>query len=209
MPAKDVAIDGTYTVNQYDAIFYVDGVVFATVPTNFGEVPAAPDVADAKPGYNFVKWEPALAEMTTAGATYNAVFSADANTAYTVQIYTMDTEGNYGAPEVLNLSGATDSTATYAPEAKTGFTIDAASVLEGTIKADGSLVLKSTGMVLCVAKGIECCSVRSDMHLFHIRIGRKYALGDGLCRSTLNGLARLGCFCLCHWCCVKMVLSIV
>jgi len=142
MPAYDITVNGTFTVNQYDALFYVDGALVATVPTNFGETPVAPDVADAKPGYTFQGWNPALAAMTTAGASYNAVFTAAGDTPYTVEIYIMDTEGNYDAPIVENLTGATDTTATYNPEAKTGFTIDAASVLEGTITADGKLVLK-------------------------------------------------------------------
>ena len=143
MPAHDIEVNGTFTVNQYDALFYVDGALVATVPTNFGEVPAAPDVADAKPGYTFQGWNPALAAMTTAGASYNAVFTAAGDTPYTVEIYTMDTTGAYGEAAVENYTGATDTTATYNPAAKTGFTVDAdASVLEGTIAADGNLVLK-------------------------------------------------------------------
>ncbi|MBQ2842147.1 MAG: InlB B-repeat-containing protein, partial [Clostridia bacterium] len=142
MPAKDVAIVGTYTVNQYDAVFYVDGTVFATVPTNFGEVPAAPDATNAKPGYTFVEWTPALAAMTTAGAEYNAVFTAKGDTPYTVEIYTMGLDGNYGEAAVENYTGATDTEATYAPVAKEGFTVADTSVLKGNISADGKLVLK-------------------------------------------------------------------
>ena len=143
MPAHDITVNGSFTVNQYDALFYVDGNLVATVPTNYGETPVAPDVADAKPGYTFQGWNPALAAMTTAGATYNAVFTAAGDTPYTVEIYTMDTTGAYGEAAVENLTGATDTTATYTPADKTGFTVDAdASVLEGTITADGKLVLK-------------------------------------------------------------------
>ena len=142
MPAKDVAIVGTFTVNQYDAIFYVDGAVFATVPTNFGEVPEAPDATNAKPGYTFVEWTPALVAMTTAGAEYNAVFTAKGDTPYTVEIYTMDLDGNYGEAAVENYTGATDTEATYAPAAKEGFSVADSSVLKGNIAADGSLVLK-------------------------------------------------------------------
>ena len=142
MPAKNVAIDGTFTVNQYDAIFYVDGVVFATVPTNFGEVPAAPDATNAKPGYTFVEWSPALSAMTVAGAEYNAVFTANGDTPYTVEIYTMGLDGQYGEAAVENYTGATDTEAVYAPAVKEGFSVADSSILSGNIAADGSLVLK-------------------------------------------------------------------
>jgi len=142
MPAKDVAIVGTFTVNQYDAIFYVDGEVFATVPTNFGEVPVAPDATNAKPGYTFTGWNPALVAMTTAGAEYNAEFTANGDTPYTVEIYTMGLDGQYGDAVVENYTGATDTEATYTPAAKEGFSVADESVLSGNIAADGSLVLK-------------------------------------------------------------------
>ena len=142
MPAEPVAIVGTFTVNQYNAIFYVDGEVFATVPTNFGEVPVAPDATNAKPGYTFVEWTPALVAMTTAGAEYNAVFTTNSDTAYIVEIYTMDTEGKYGDAVVENYTGETDTEATYTPAVKEGFTVADESVLKGNIDGDGSLVLK-------------------------------------------------------------------
>ena len=142
MPAEDIVVNGSFAVNQYNANFYVDGNLVATVPTNFGEVPAAPDVADMKPGYTFQGWNPALAEMGTADVDYNAVFTASGDTPYTIEYYYMDTNGEYGAPETETKTGATDTVVTLDVEPKTGFTIDAASVVEGKIAADGSLVLK-------------------------------------------------------------------
>ena len=143
MPAEDITVTGNFTVNVYNALFYADGELIETVPTNFGEVPVAPQAPD-KTGYAFIGWAPALAPMVVApeGVRYDAVYSAGA-VAYKVEIYTMDTEGAYGAPEVLNLSADADAAISYAPAAKTGFTVDAdASVLEGTAAADGSAVLK-------------------------------------------------------------------
>ncbi len=143
MPAEDIEVNGTFTVNVYDALFYADGELIETVPTNFGEIPAAPK-APEKTGYAFIGWAPALAPMVVApeGVRYDAVYSAGA-VAYTVEIYTMDTEGVYGAPETLTMSANADAAISYAPAAKTGFTVDAdASVLEGTAAADGSSVLK-------------------------------------------------------------------
>ena len=138
MPAKAVEISGTFTVNQYDAKFYVDGALIATVPTNFGEVPAAP--AATKTGYTFKEWSPALAAMTVDGAEYNAVFTANTDTAYTVEIYEMDLNGAYGeAIETIDKTGTSDTTATFVPEVKEGFK---AETVSGNIEADGSLVLK-------------------------------------------------------------------
>ncbi len=137
MPAEAVEISGTFTVNQYDAKFYVDGALIATVPTNYGEVPVAPTAT--KTGYTFKEWSPALAAMTVNGAEYNAVFTANTTTPYTVEIYTMGLDGVYGTPETESFTGTSDTTATYVPETKEGFT---AETVSGNIEADGSLVLK-------------------------------------------------------------------
>ena len=141
MPAGSLVATGTYDVQQYPAVFLnEDGSEIATVMTDYGKIPEAP-TAPEKPGYAFIGWTPALSEMTTAGATYTAKYSAG-STPYTVEIYTMDVNGAYGEPEILNYTGETDTTATYEAPAKTGFQISAESVTSGTIAADGSLTLK-------------------------------------------------------------------
>ena len=139
MPAENIVISGTFTVNQYDALFYSEGVLIATVPTNYGEVPVAPE-DPVKTGYNFVGWTPTLAAMGIDGARYDAVFSAG-SVAYTVNVYTMDLTGNYGDPVAKTLYGDADTEATYTPDALEGFTVADNSVLSGTVAADGSLVL--------------------------------------------------------------------
>ncbi len=139
MPAKDVTIAGTFTVNQYDAIFNIDGSVI-TVGTDFGKVPVAPTATKA--GYTFKGWSPELTAMTTAGATYTAVFEANTDIPYTVETYVMGLDGQYGAAEIENLKGTTDADATVTPDAMTGFTVADESVLTAKVKADGSTVLK-------------------------------------------------------------------
>ena len=125
----------------YNAIFNIDGVEYAKVPTKVGEQIVAP--ADpTKEGYTFAGWRPSVGVMGTADATFEAVFTAAGNTAYTVNTYVMGTDGTYGKPTSDTLTGTTGSTATYAPEAREGFTVADESVLSGTIAADGSLVLK-------------------------------------------------------------------
>ena len=126
----------------YNAIFNVDGVEYAKVPTKVGEQIVAP--ADpTKEGYTFAGWRPSVGVMGTADATFEAVFTAAGDTAYTVNTYVMGTDGVYGEPTSDTLTGTTGSTATFVPETREGFTVDnEKSVLSGEIAADGSLVLK-------------------------------------------------------------------
>ena len=125
----------------YNAIFNIDGVEYVKVPTKVGDQIVAPK-DPSKEGYTFAGWRPSVGVMGTADATFEAVFTAAGNTAYTVNTYVMGTDGTYGEPTSDTLTGTTGSTATYAPEAREGFTVADESVLSGTIAADGSLVLK-------------------------------------------------------------------
>ena len=125
----------------YNAIFTVDGEEYAKVPTKVDDQIVAPK-DPSKKGYTFAGWKPAVGIMGTADATFEAVFAAAGDTAYTVNTYVMGTDGTYGDPTSEKLTGTTGSIATYAPEAREGFTVADESVLSGTIAADGSLVLK-------------------------------------------------------------------
>ncbi len=126
----------------YNAIFNIDGVEYAKVPTKVGEQIVAPEKNPTKEGYTFAGWRPSVGVMGTADATFEAVFTAAGDTAYTVNTYVMGTDGTYGDPTSEKLTGTTGSTATYAPEAREGFTVADESVLSGTIAAEGNLVLK-------------------------------------------------------------------
>ena len=125
----------------YNAIFTVDGAEYAKVPTKVDDQIVAPK-DPTKEGYTFAGWRPSVGVMGTADATFEAVFAAAGDTAYTVNTYVMGTDGTYGDPTSEKLTGTTGSTATYAPEAREGFTVADESVLSGTIAADGNLVLK-------------------------------------------------------------------
>ena len=126
----------------YNAIFNVDGEEYAKVPTKVGEQIVAPE-NPTKEGYTFAGWRPSVGVMGTADATFEAVFTAAGDTAYTVNTYVMGTDGVYGEPTSDTLTGTTGSTATFVPETREGFTVDnEKSVLSGEIAADGSLVLK-------------------------------------------------------------------
>lgn len=140
MPAEDITISGSFTPNKYDATFYKDGVLIATVPTDFGQVPVAPTEDLEKVGYTFTGWNPALTAIGVDGARYDAMYTAQ-NVDYKVNVYTMGLDGNYGEPEVLSYTATADSSVTYPAAEKTGFTIADNSVLSGAVAPDGSLVL--------------------------------------------------------------------
>ena len=146
MPAEDLTINAVWTANKYDAVFnagegaFSDGTTEKTVATDFGTVPVAPEIP-VKEGYVFKEWTPALIPMDIDGETYTAVYCAD-TVNYTVNVYTMDTAGEYGESVAEIKEGTADTEVSIAPEEKEGFTLDTEkSVLSGVAAADGSLVL--------------------------------------------------------------------
>ena len=127
----------------YTATFYVDGAVHATVQAKVGEQIVAP--ADpAKEGYIFKGWDKEVGKMGVEDVSFNAEFEEATGIAYTVEVYTMDVNGNYGAAETKTLYGTTGATVNADTTAAEGFTFDesADNVVSGEIAADGSLVLK-------------------------------------------------------------------
>lgn len=127
--------------------FTVNGETHAVLTGNQGdpvdlssiEAPAAPV------GMHFVGWGNVPATFD-ADATFEAQFANNTDTKYTVNVYNMDTTGNYPATPDSTYQGAgeTGSTADITAEAAPaeGFSLDSAkSTLTGTIAADGSLVL--------------------------------------------------------------------
>lgn len=127
--------------------FTVNGVTHAVLTGNQGdpvdlssiEAPAAPV------GMHFVGWGNVPATFD-ADATFEAQFANNTDTKYTVNVYNMDTTGNYPATpdSTYQDAGETNSTADITADAVAaeGFSLDSAkSTLTGTIAADGSLVL--------------------------------------------------------------------
>lgn len=82
MPAHDIDIIGTYTVNQYILTYTVDGAIYKEYTVDFGS-PVTPEAYPEKEGYSFSGWDnvpetmPAH-DVTVAGAftinSYKAVF---------------------------------------------------------------------------------------------------------------------------------------
>ncbi len=109
----------------------------------------------SKTGYAFAGWytkngtggdwgqQVDFSDEITEGKTFYAKWTAKGDTAYTVNYYYMELNGEYGAaqPEVKN-DGVTDQTVNVAPAEKEGFTLNSErSTLSGIVTADGELVL--------------------------------------------------------------------
>ncbi|MDD7194462.1 MAG: InlB B-repeat-containing protein, partial [Clostridiaceae bacterium] len=149
MPAENVTVKAQWNINSYKLSFEVDGaVVRGPEDVEFDSAITAPSV-DEKEGYTFVGWfaketgEAMPAKMPAKDVVYEAVWTNGTNTRYTIEVYMMDTNGNYSLSAATVAYGTTGSVQTIVPGTIVGCTVDTAlSELSKAISADGSMVLK-------------------------------------------------------------------
>ena len=79
MPAKDVTVNGSFTVNSYTVTYMVDGEVFQTVIVTYGAAITLIDTP-TKEGYTFSGWTDAPGTMPAHDVTINGRFVTDAYT---------------------------------------------------------------------------------------------------------------------------------
>ncbi len=96
----DTVLYAADAADIYNADFYVDGELYKSVPTVFGEEIDAPK-APVKEGYTFKMWDPEVGVMDEAGKSFNAVY--DINKTTITFTDTGDTviapiEGDYNSP---------------------------------------------------------------------------------------------------------------
>lgn len=147
MPEKDLKFTAKWSVNSYNAVFYSnggewsDGSTEKTHSVKYGSQIYAPRTP-LKQGYIFVGWSPEIGKMDdTNGKIFNAEWAASDDTEYTVEIYTMETDGTY-TKVTENLTGTTDTTVNAEYKLEKGFNLNLEkSKLSGVVAADGSLVL--------------------------------------------------------------------
>ena len=114
MPANDVTVTGTFTVNSYKLTFMSDGKVYDEKTYDFGADVTAP-AEPTKTGYTFAGWDK---EIPAAMPAENTVITAKWNVnKYTI---TFDTDGGTDIPAITQDYG-TDVTAPVNPT-KTGYT---------------------------------------------------------------------------------------
>ena len=154
-PEESETLEATWITNKYNVTFIVDGVVVEGYPkeVEFGStIPVAAN--PSKGGYIFLGWlddashTPAdYGTMPSTDLEFTAQWGSEAGVGYVLEVYKMDTEGNYPAvpTETINFSdGVVDENRTVEYTAPEGFTLDLTkSELTGKIPAEGTLVLKA------------------------------------------------------------------
>ena len=79
MPAHDVTVTGTFTVNSYTLTYMVDGVEYKTVSVKYGATITA-ETAPTKEGYTFSGWDNIPATMPAHDVTVTGTFTINSYT---------------------------------------------------------------------------------------------------------------------------------
>ena len=125
MPAHDVTVTGTFTINKYKLTYTVDGAEYKTYEVEYGAT-ITPEPAPTKEGYTFSGWSETPETMPAHDVTVNGTFSINK---YKLT-YTVDGE-EYKSYEV-------EYGATITPEAeptKEGYTFSGWSEIPETMPA--------------------------------------------------------------------------
>ena len=94
MPAHDVEVTGSFTVNTYKLVYKVDGEVYKTIEVTYGTAPAT-EAAPEKEGYTFSGWSKIPATMPAHDVevtgsftvnTYNLVYKVDGEVYKTTEV---------------------------------------------------------------------------------------------------------------------------
>ena len=126
MPANDVTITGTFSINKYNLIYKVDGEDYKTIPTEYNST-ITPEEAPTKTGYTFSGWSEIPATMPANEVTITGTFSINN---YNL-IYKVDGEDYKTVPTEYN----SDITPEAAPT-KTGYTFSGWSEIPATMPAN-------------------------------------------------------------------------
>ena len=145
MPANDITVEAVFEINSYKLTYIVDGKEYKSYDVAFGAA-VTPEAAPAKQGYTFAGWTPELpGTMPANDVTVTAKWTANSDTKVTIVFETENLDGTYSERSRIERNGITDTVYTVADADMTkldGFTVNKEnSVLSGTVKADGSLVL--------------------------------------------------------------------
>ena len=87
MPAQDVTVEGTFTINRYTLLYMVDGAEYKTVELEYGASIIA-EAAPTKEGHTFSGWSEIPATMPAQDVTVTGSFTVNS---YTI-IYKVDGE---------------------------------------------------------------------------------------------------------------------
>lgn len=126
MPARDVTVTGTFTVNKYKLIYKVDGEVYKTYDIEYGAT-ISPEAEPTKEGYKFSGWSYTPSKMPAEDVTVVGTFTQEA---FVKDNVTYEMNGN-------------DASVTHADNAKGEIVVEASVVINGksynvTSIADGA-----------------------------------------------------------------------
>ena len=74
MPANDVTVTGTFTINKYKLIYYVNGVEYKSYDVEYGTT-ITPEAAPTKEGYTFSGWSDIPSTMPANDFTVTGIFT--------------------------------------------------------------------------------------------------------------------------------------
>ena len=107
MPASDVEVTGSFTVNTYKLVYKVDGEVYKTIEVTYGTAPAT-EAAPEKEGYTFSGWSEIPATMPASDVevtgsftvnTYKLVYKVDGEVYKTTEVTYGTAPATEPAPE--------------------------------------------------------------------------------------------------------------
>ena len=154
MPAKDLTIEGTYTVNTYTLTFKIGDEIISTASLAYGSAITAP-AAPAKEGYTFSGWGDIPATMPAKDLTFEG--------SYTVNSYTLTFKIG---DEVISTASLAYGSAITAPTAPTkeGYTFSGWGDIPATMPAkdltfEGSYTVNSYTLTFKI--GDEVISTKS------------------------------------------------
>ena len=119
MPAKDVTVTGTFSINKYKLIYKVDGSAYKSYDVEYGAT-ITPEAAPTKEGYTFSGWSDIPKTMPAKDVTVTGTFSAnvieeeegefEVTSENTVEIISDDNvSGAYSIPESISHNGVSYS----------------------------------------------------------------------------------------------------
>ena len=130
MPANDVVITGTFTVNKYKLTYNVDGEVYKSAEVDYG-TSITPETAPTKEGYTFSGWSDIPETMPASDVTITGTFTVNK---YKLT-YTVDGE-EYKASDMEYDTKITPE----APPTKEGYTFSGWSEIPSTMPANNVTV---------------------------------------------------------------------
>lgn len=79
MPAEDVTVTGSFTINKYNLVYRVDGVDYKKYKVEYGS-PITPEVEPSKEGYTFFGWQDLPSTMPAHDVVVKGVFNVNVYT---------------------------------------------------------------------------------------------------------------------------------